>query len=153
MPFKVWFFHYFFLWYFAFIRKLPVYMKKGAFLTMQTLLIAVRVGSHRDFSSPEPKAQVNYCHGAPTVVRKLFTFSISTPEPLFMKLSRNDVLKVLYKCCLFLPDPSRVNIGSRAGQNMSWGPLPQETSSSEQKATTTKRLPSNDLDACGKKCC
>ena len=40
------------------------------------------------FSSPEPKALVSYCHSAPSVrrrpsiVRKLFTFSVSSPEPL-----------------------------------------------------------------------
>ena len=48
------------------------------------------------FSSPEPKARVSYCHSAPSVVRpsvrrrrrrpssvrKLFTFSTSSPEPL-----------------------------------------------------------------------
>ena len=43
-------------------------------------------------SSPEPKAPVSYCHSAPSVrcwrwrlhviVRKLFTFSTSSPEPL-----------------------------------------------------------------------
>ena len=47
------------------------------------------------FSSPEPKARVSYCHSALSVVRpsvrpsvrlsgvrKLFTFSTSSPEPL-----------------------------------------------------------------------
>ena len=46
------------------------------------------------FSSPEPKARVSYCHSAPSVVRpsvclsvcpsvrKLSTFSTSSPEPL-----------------------------------------------------------------------
>ena len=41
------------------------------------------------FSSPEPKARVSYCHSAPSVVRpsvvvvrKLFTFSTSSPKPL-----------------------------------------------------------------------
>ena len=40
-------------------------------------------------SSPEPKARVSYCHSAPSVrhrpsssVRKLFTFSTSSPKPL-----------------------------------------------------------------------
>ena len=41
----------------------------------------------RVFSSPEPKAQVSYCHSAPSIVRpasssgvcKLFTFSTSSP--------------------------------------------------------------------------
>ena len=53
---------------------------------------AVRVGERTEtrnysfFSSPEPKARVSYCHSAPSVVRpsvrKLFTFSTSSPEPL-----------------------------------------------------------------------
>ena len=45
------------------------------------------------FSSPEPKARVSYCHSAPSSVRrrrrrplssvrKLFTFSTSSPKPL-----------------------------------------------------------------------
>ena len=41
------------------------------------------------------------------------------------------------------------------GQNRSGGggPLLQETSSSDRKATATNRKHSNDLEACGKKCC
>ena len=39
------------------------------------------------------------------------------------------------------------------GQNRSRGPLLQETSSSDRKATATNRMDSNDLEACGKKCC
>ena len=33
------------------------------------------------------------------------------------------------------------------------GPLLQETSSSDQKATATNWMHGNDLEACGKKCC
>ena len=39
------------------------------------------------------------------------------------------------------------------GKNMSRGPLLQETSSSDRKATATNRMHSSDLDTCGKKCC
>ena len=40
------------------------------------------------------------------------------------------------------------------GQNRSQeGPLLQETSSSDRKATATNRMHSSDLEACGKKCC
>ena len=39
------------------------------------------------------------------------------------------------------------------GKNRSRGPLFQETSFSDQKATATNRMYSNDLEACGKKCC
>ena len=77
------------------------------------------------FSSPEPKAQVSYCHSAPSVVRpsvrpssvrKLFTFSTSSPEPLdgfwwnlvWMKYSWS-----LTSVVVFRTDPPRG--GSRAG--------------------------------------
>ena len=33
------------------------------------------------------------------------------------------------------------------------GPLPQETSSSDRKATATNRMHGNNLETCGKKCC
>ena len=39
------------------------------------------------------------------------------------------------------------------GLNRHGGPLLQETSSSDWKATATNRMHSNDLKACGKKCC
>ena len=53
---------------------------------------------------------------------------------------------------VFRPDPPRG--GSRAGQKkVTGGPLLQETSSSDRKATATNRMHSSDLEACGKKCC
>ena len=36
---------------------------------------------------------------------------------------------------------------------MSGGPLLQENSSSDRKATATNHMRSSDLKACGKKCC
>ena len=45
-----------------------------------------------------------------------------------------------------LGDPGRAKIGHG-------GPLLQETSSSDQNATATNPMNSNDLQACGKKCC
>ena len=51
----------------------------------------------------------------------------------------------------FRPDPPGADPGR--GQNRSRGPLLQETSSSDWKATATNRMHSNDLEACGKKCC
>ena len=87
----------------------------------------------------------------PSVVRpssvKLFTFSTSSPEPLdgfwwnlvWMKYSRS-----LTSVVVFRPDPSRG--GSRAGQKLvTGGPLLQETSSSDRKATATNRMHSSDL--------
>ena len=52
---------------------------------------------------------------------------------------------------VFRPDPPRG--GSRAGpEEVSGGPILQETSS-ERKAIATNQMNSNDLEACGKKCC
>ena len=88
-------------------------------------------------------------------VRKLFTFSTSSPELLhgfwwnlvWMKYSWS-----LTSVVVFRPYPPRG--GSRAGQNGSrGGPLLQETSSLDRKATATNRMHSSDLEACGKKCC
>ena len=69
-----------------------------------------------------------------------------------MKLGMNEVIKVPYKCCCFSARSvkERIQGGAKIGHR---GPLPQETSSSDQKATATNRMRSNDLEACGKKCC
>ena len=72
------------------------------------------------FSSPEPKAQVSYCHSAPSVVRPfvvvrrrpsvvvrlsvnfyIFNFFSRTARWILMKLGRDEVLMVPYKCCCF----------------------------------------------------
>ena len=58
------------------------------------------------FSSPEPKAQVSYCHSAPSVVRPsvnfhIFNFFSRTAWWILMKLGRDKVLMVPYKCCCF----------------------------------------------------
>ena len=113
------------------------------------------------FRAQEPKAPVTYCDHAlssvclpssvcPSSVR-LFTFSTSSPEPLdgfwwnlvWMKYSRS-----LTSVVVFRPDPSRG--GAKIGHG---GPLLQETSSSDWKATATNRMHSDDLETCGKKCC
>ena len=81
------------------------------------------------FSSPEPKALVSYCHSAPSVVRpsvrrpsvrpsvrKLFTFSTSSPEPLdgfWWNLVGMKYSWSLTSVVVFRPDPPRG--GSRAG--------------------------------------
>ena len=69
-----------------------------------------------------------------------------------MKLGRDEVLMVPYKCCCFLTRSAqgRIQGGAKIGQR---GPLLQETSSSDRKATATNQMDSNDLEACGKKCC
>ena len=89
------------------------------------------------------------------VVRKLFTFSTSSPKPLdgfWWNLVGVKYSWSLTSVVVFRPDPPRG--GSRAGPKYVTGsPLLLETSSSDRKATTTSRMDSNDLEACGKKCC
>ena len=113
------------------------------------------------FSSPEPKAQVSYCHSAPSVVRPsvrpsvnfhILNFFSRTAWWILMKLGRDEVLMVPYKCCCFSDRSAkgRIQGGAKIGHG---GPLLQESSSSDRKATATNRMDSNDLEACGKKCC
>ena len=72
------------------------------------------------FSSPEPKAQVSYCHSAPSVVRPsvrpsssvrpsgvnfhIFDFSSETAEQNSTKLDRKQDLNALYQVCVFRAD-------------------------------------------------
>ena len=69
-----------------------------------------------------------------------------------MKLGRDEVLMAPYKCCCFAARSAqgRIQVGAKIGQG---GPLLQETSSSDRKATATNQMHSSDLEACGKKCC
>ena len=71
---------------------------------------------------------------------------------ILMKLGRDEVLMVPYKCCCFSVRSAqgRIQGGAKIGHG---GPLLQETSSSDRKATATNRIAGNDLEACGKKCC
>ena len=67
------------------------------------------------FSSPEPKAQVSYCHRAPSVrpsvVRRrpsvnfnIYDFSSETAEQNSTKLDRKQDLNALYQVCVFRAD-------------------------------------------------
>ena len=110
------------------------------------------------FNSPEPKAQVSYCHSAPSVRPSssvnfhIFNFFSRTAWWILMKLGMHEVLMVPYKCCCISARSAkgRIQGGAKIGHG---GPLLQETSSSDQKATATNRMHSNDLEACGKKSC
>ena len=69
-----------------------------------------------------------------------------------MKLGMDEVLKVPYKFCYFSARSvqGRIQGGAKIGHG---GPLLQETSSSDRKATATNRMHSSDLETCGEKCC
>ena len=62
------------------------------------------------FSSPEPKAQVSYCHSASSVglssgvIFHIFDLS-ETTERNWTKLDRKQDLNVLYQVCVFRADP------------------------------------------------
>ena len=63
------------------------------------------------FSSPEPKAQVSYCHSAPSVVRRrpsvnfhIFNFFSETVERNTTKVDRRQDLNTLYQVCVFQTD-------------------------------------------------
>ena len=91
----------------------------------------------RVFSSPEPKAQVSYCHSALSVVRPsvvrpsvrpsvvrpsvnfhIFNFFSRTAWWILMKLGRDEVLMVPYKCCCFSARSAQGQIqgGAKIGQ-------------------------------------
>ena len=59
---------------------------------------------------------------------------------------------VPYKCCCFSARSAQGQIqgGAKIGNG---GPILQEISSSDRKATARKQMDSNDQEACGKKCC
>ena len=82
----------------------------------------------------------------------IFDFFSRTAWWILMKLGMYEVLMVPYKCCCF---SARSALGwNQSGAKISHGgPHLQETSSSDRKATGTNRMHSNDLEACGKKCC
>ena len=88
----------------------------------------------------------------PSVNFHIFDFFSRTTWWILMKLGRDEVLMVPYKCCCFSVRSAQGRIQGGA-KICHGGPLLQETSSSDQKATATNRMHSNDLEACGKKCC
>ena len=98
------------------------------------------------FSSPERKAQVSYCHSAPSVRPSSVNFHISTSSPELLDRfwwSIHRPLKVL----LFF---GQIPPGADPGRDQNRSRVLQETSYSDRKATATNR---DDLEACWKKCC
>ena len=82
----------------------------------------------------------------------IVSLSYRTNRWIFTKLGSDEVLIVPYKCCCF--SARSVHWQSQGGAKIvHGGPLFQRTSSSDQKATATNQMHSNDLQACGMKCC
>ena len=102
---------------------------------------------------------MGYCHSAPSIVCPpsvnfhIFNFFSRTAWWILMKLGIDEVLMVPYKCCCFSArsPQGRIQGGAKIGHGVD--PLLQETFSSDRKATATNQMHSNDLEACGKKCC
>ena len=111
------------------------------------------------FSSPESNAQVSYCHSTPSVVVRpsvnfhIFNFFSRTTWWILMKLGRDEVLIVPYKCCCFSARSlkGRTQGGAKIGHR--GVPFFKKLPSSDWKATATNQMHSNDLEECGKKCC
>ena len=94
------------------------------------------------FSSP--------AHRPSSVNFHIFNFFSRIAWWILMKIGRDEVLMVPYKCCCSLARSTQGRI--QGGAKISHGgPLLQETSSSDWKATN--RMHSHDLEACGNKCC
>ena len=113
------------------LHQCRFFPSKVTFLTPSFFLPSV----HFFFSSPEPKAQVSYCHSAPSVVRPsvrrrpsssvrpsvnfhIFNFFSRTAWWILMKLGRDEVLMVPYKCCCFSARSTqgRIQGGAKIGQ-------------------------------------
>ena len=88
----------------------------------------------------------------PSVNFYIFNFFSRTAWWILMKLGRDEVLMVPYKCCCFSARSAqgRIQGGAKIGHG---GPFLQESSSPDRKATATNQMHSSDLEACGKKCC
>ena len=116
------------------------------------------------FSSPEPKAQVSYYHSAPSGVRPSvvrrrpsvnfshFDFFSRTAWWILMKLGRDEVLMVSYKCCCFSARSAqgRIQGGAKIGHR---GSPSSRNFFFRPEGYSDKRMDSNDQEACGKKCC
>ena len=110
------------------------------------------------FRAQGPKAPVTYCDHALSVVRcpldylhfrLLLQNRLMDFDETWYGWSTQGPLQVLLFFGQIRPgaDPGRGKNRSRGG------PLLQETSSSDRKATATNQMHSSDLETCGKKCC
>ena len=103
------------------------------------------------FWNLEYRKSVVCCPRSSSVNFHNFNFFSRTARWILMKLGRDEVLMVPYKCCCFSARSAqgRIQGGAKIGHK---GPFLRETSSSDWKATPTNQMNSNDLEACGKKC-
>ena len=119
--------------YRTFPKNVMLYVKVICFLVVGMVARILRETFQKSsplFSSPEPKAQVSYCHSAPSVVRPsvvvcrpsvnfhIFIFFSRTAWWILMKLGRDEVLMVPYKCCCFSARSAqgRIQGGAKIGQ-------------------------------------
>ena len=74
---------------------------------------------------------------------------------MFTKLGRDEMLMArhMHYGVSAISAQWRIQGGAKIGQGGPFLPLLQEASSSGRKTTARNRMHSNDLEACGKKCC
>ena len=128
--------------------KIQTVSSKHCFLAhlSQRLKWAIVI-AHRP-SSVRPSSSVR----RPSVNFHIFNFFSRTAWWILMKLGRDEVLMVPYKCCCFSARSAQGRIQGEAkiGQR---GPPSSRNFFFIWKATATNQMDSNDLEACGKKCC
>ena len=130
---------------------------------MRTLTSGNATSTVTLFRAQEPKAPVTYCDHALSGVRPSSVVFRPLDYLHFRLLLQNRLMdfdETWYgwstqgplQVLLFfgLIRSGRIQGGAKIGHG---GPLLQETSSSDQKATATNRMHSSDLETCGKKCC
>ena len=74
---------------------------------------------------------------------------------MLTKLGRDTVLMAphMHSGVSAISAQGRVQGGAKIGHGGGGGPLLLKNYSSDRKATATNQMHSNDLEACGKKCC
>ena len=105
--------------------------------------------AHRP-SSVRPSVRPSSVVRRPSVNFHIFNFFSRTAWWILMKLGRDEVLMVPYKCCCFSDRSAQGRI--QGGAKIGHGGSPSSRNF-DRKATATNRMDRNDLEACGKKCC